>query len=498
MSAARAYRRFAWCCCFAIIAAALVSAGHSNHTGWPMWGGAPSRNLVAFEAKNLPETWNTDTGENILWSAELGRTSYGNPVVGGGRVVVGTNNENPRDPAIRDDRGVVMCFDLKDGRFLWQDTYPKLPAGSAQDWPLQGICSSPAIDGDRVYYLNNRAQLVCSDLNGFHDGENDGPVTDEIETGQHAADICWRYDLMAELGVTPCFMAASNPLVVDDRVFVVTSNGVNPDTGKLWQPQAPSFVAIDKRTGQLLWQAGFQPPGQGLVQMHDILEGQWGSPSYGTVTSSGGTKRAQVIFPGGDGFIYALEPASGELIWKCNCNPPGVKWLPGGRGNMNYPIASPVLVDNTVYIAIGQDPEHGGGEGNLLAIDATGQGDVSATHIRWQRSGKDFGRSISTCAVYDGIVYAAELDGFLYAIDANTGEELWQHDMLAAVWGSPLVADGRVYLADEDGEAAILRVGRTLELLAEIAMPDAMYGTPVAVGDRLILSTRSELYLIGQ
>lgn len=479
----------AWC---------VVGVGslRAQSAEWPQWGGTPSRNLVAPAGANPPTTWDAEAGEHIVWSAELGGTTYGNPTTAEGKVVVGTNNENPREPQANGDRGVVMCFALDDGRFLWQDSYPKLAAGQAQDWPLQGICSSPAIAGGRVYYLNNRAQIVCADLDGFHDDQNDGPLTDESTTSGTAADICWRYDLMAELGVTPCFMASSNPLVVGDRLFVVTSNGINPDTGKLWNTDAPSFVALDRNSGELLWQAGFQKPTAKPGAMETILEGQWGSPAFGSIARPDGSREV-VLFPGGDGFLYALDPATGAEIWRCDCNPPGTKWAPAGRGNKNYLIATPVLVENVAYVALGQDPEHGGGPGNLLAIDATGSGDVTATHIRWQLSGKAFGRSISTCAVSEGIVYAAEVDGFLHAIDATTGKELWQHDVLAAIWGSPLVAGGKVFLADEDGEVSILRAGRTLEVLAEIAMPDAMYGTTVPLGDRLLMTTRSRLYLIG-
>jgi outer membrane protein assembly factor BamB len=477
-------------------ASAEVFAAEKSTADWPTWGGSPSRNMVNPQAAGLATTWDCNAGTNIKWSAQLGRTSYGNPTLANGRIVVGTNNENPRDPHIQGDCGVLMCFNAADGGFLWQDAYEKLPDGRSQDWPLQGLCSSPAIDADRVYYLNNRAQLVCADLHGFHDDENDGPFQGEERASSHSADIVWRRDFMAELGVRPRFMASSNPLVVEDRVFVLTSNGAPPEAETIAHDRAASIVAVDKTTGELLWQQGFQRSGgQHQVRMQPILEGQWASAAYGTVTLADGRTQAQLYFPGGDGYLYALDPEDGALVWKCDCNPPGSQWS-GGRGDKNYLVATPVAVGNRVYIATGQDPEHGSGPGSLLAIDASGRGDITATHVRWRRGGKEFGRSISTIAVWEGIVYAAELDGFLHALDAATGEELWQHDMLAAVWGSPLVADGKVYLADEDGDVAVFAVGREKKLLAENHMTDAIYGTPIAAGGVLYMMTRGELVAI--
>jgi outer membrane protein assembly factor BamB len=467
-------------------------------TDWPTWGGSPARNMVAPHAARPPIRWDCEAGTNIKWSVRLGGTTYGNPVVSAGRILVGTNNENPRDPAVQGDRGVVMCFSAADGRFLWQDTYVKLPTGQRQDWPLQGICSSPAVAGDCVYYLNNRAQVVCADLEGFHDGQNDGPFQDEEQKSLQSADILWRYDLIAELGVSPRFMAASSPLVVGDRVFVVTSNGVNPESNRLDNPRAPSFVALDGQTGQLLWQQGFAVPPDGLanaLKMDPIMEGQWGSPGYAVITGDG-QRDEQVYFPGGDGFLYGLRPADGTMLWKCDCNRPGVRWLEGGRGDKGYLLATPVAAEGRVYIAVGHNPEHGGGPGNLVAIDASGRGDVTTTHIRWHRGGKEFGRSISTVAVHQSIVYAADLDGILHALDAASGKELWEHDMLSAVWGSPLVANGMVYLADEDGDVVVLAAGPKLNVLAENRLPDAVYGTPVAVGKTLYVTTRSGLFAI--
>ena len=88
--------------------------------------------------------------------------AYGNPVVAGGKVFVGTNNQANRQPKAKGDKGVVMCFREKDGVFLWQLTHNKLQAGRVNDWPQQGICSSPCVEGKRLYYVNNRCELVCA------------------------------------------------------------------------------------------------------------------------------------------------------------------------------------------------------------------------------------------------------------------------------------------------------------------------------------------------
>lgn len=474
------------------LAAEKVKAPASAATDWPMWGGSPSRNLIAPKA-TPPATWDVEEGTNIRWSAELGGAAYGNPILADGRLFVGTNNEHPRDPAIKGDRGVLMCFAAADGKFLWQDVYEKLAAGDSQDWQLIGIGSSPAVAGERVYYVNNRGQVVCADVDGFGDGENEGPITDESAAGPHDADIVWRFDMLAELGVVPRYLSTSNPLVVDGRLYVVTSNGVDADSGELKTPDAPSFLALDAVTGKLLWQEGSVSGPQHKVHVSAILDGQWGSPCW--VPASAG-RAAQVCFPGGDGWLYALDPATGALVWKFDCNLPGSVWKAGGRGDRNYLLCTPVAVDGVVYAATGVDPQHGSGPGQLVAVDASGSGDVTATHARWRLGGKLFGRSISSVAVYDGIVYAAELAGFLHAIDAASGNELWQQDTLAEVWGSPLVAAGRVYLGDADGKLTVLKAGRTLEVLAENQFGESIYGTPLAVGNTLYVGTQTKLRAI--
>ena len=110
---------------------------------WPMWGGTADRNMVS-NMKGLPLDWDVKTKKNVKWVADLGSQTYGNVVVAGGMVFVGTNNEGLRDPKQPGDRGVLMAFKEDTGEFLWQQTHEKLSSGRSNDWPYQGVASSPA------------------------------------------------------------------------------------------------------------------------------------------------------------------------------------------------------------------------------------------------------------------------------------------------------------------------------------------------------------------
>ncbi len=199
-----------------------------------------------------------------------------------------------------------------------------------------------------------------------------------------------------------------------------------------------------------------------------------------------------MVFAGGDGWLYSFEPETGEQIWKFDANPKESEWKQG-RGDRNNIIATPVLHEGIVYIAVGQDPEHGEGVGHLWAIRADGSGDVTETHVEWHHP---FRRTISTVAIHDGILYAPNFSGFFHALDLATGELLWEHDMLAAVWGSPYVVDGKVMLGDEDGDLSVLKAGREMEVLSEINFGNVIYSTPIAANGTLYIMTRSHLYAI--
>jgi len=132
--------------------------------------------------------------------------------------------------------------------------------------------------------------------------------------------------------------------------------------------------------------------------------------------------------------------------------------------------------------------------GHLYAIDATKRGDITKTGMTWHYG--DIRRSISTGAIHEGLLYYADFSGFLHCLDVKTGKPYWKHDMLAAVWGSPLVADGKVYLGDEDGDVVVLQAGKEKKVLAENNLGSSVYATPVPANGVLFIANRNQLYAL--
>jgi outer membrane protein assembly factor BamB len=461
----------------ALVAGALVTAGDPGSGDWPMWGGSPDRNMVS-PMKNAPASFDLATKRNIRWIATLGSQSYGNPVVAGGKVFVGTNNESLRDPKQPGDRGVLMAFDEKTGAFLWQDTHEKLAAGRVNDWPFQGVASSPMVEGDRLYYVSNRAEVVCLDTEGFRDKENDGPYKEEKLTGDENADTVWKLDMMDELGVFPHNLANSSPVAYGDLLFVMTANGHDESHVNIPSPRAPALIALNKKTGKMVWEDNSVG--------EKILHGQWSSPAVAKIGDV-----VQVVSAQGDGWVRGYEAETGKKLWEFDTNPKDSVW-PKTR---NEVISTPIVYENKVYIANGQDPEHGEGVGHLYCIDATKRGDITQSGLVWHYG--DIRRSISTGALYDGILYYADFSGFLHALDAATGKLHWKHDMLAALWSSPYVVDGKVYLGDEDGDLTILKADKVKEKIFEGNLGSSVYGSVVAANGALLIANRNQLISIG-
>jgi outer membrane protein assembly factor BamB len=481
------FRRRALPMLIVLLAAALLITGHRPLTtalasdaggDWPMWGGTPDRNMVS-NMKGLPTSWDVKAKKNVKWVAALGSQTYGNPVVAGGQIYVGTNNEGVRDPKVTGDKGILMAFRESDGEFMWQAVSDKLAAGRVNDWPYQGVCSSPLVEGNRLYYVTNRAELVALDTQGFRDGKNEGPYVDEKLKGEKDADVVWKFDMMEEVGSLPHNMANSSPVSFGDLIYVSTSNGQDESHVNIPSPKAPAIIAVNKNTGKLVWEDN--------SVFDKILHGQWSSPTVGKI---GGVD--MVVHAQGDGWIRGYEALTGKKLWEFDTNPKDSVW-PKTRNEL---ISTPVIYQDRVYIANGQDPEHGEGVGHMYCIDATKRGDITTTGMVWHYD--KIRRSISTPAIKDGIVYEADFSGFLHALDAKTGQVYWTHDLFAAVWGSPILIDGKLYIGDEDGDVLILQEGKTKKVISEINMGSSVYSTPVPANGVLYISNRNQLYALAE
>lgn len=712
-----------------IVLVALVScsiSGHSSGQPWQfrgaMWGGSPHRNNVAF-GKGMVTDWDygamdrktgiwlPEGSRNILWTSPIGSQSYSTPVVARERVFVGSNNGHgylPRFPSAV-DLGCMLSFRESTGEFLWQYSSQKLASGRVNDWPLQGIPSTPCVEADRMWFVDNRGRVVCLDTDGFEDHEDDGPtkgvwgvlftskldlvdsltgwqvpyvlvsslddldskvVSDRlrrdgegvwtisrrfgrewakmyrvvpsakyidvfqgntvlVESGEperpfrrinrfpfaglengkisptlgqllirqkvrvsgrsplmptadrntwlveyvadgvkrlcrlkiangslevavavadlkREADVVWRYDMMKELGVFQHNLATCSPAVWGDVVFVCTSNGVDEAHQEMPSPRSPSFIALDKRTGELLWHDN--SPGD------RVMHGQWASPAIGVFDGV-----PQVIFPGGDGWVYSFradkwnpETKKPILLWKFDGNLKDAKWVLGGRGTRNNIISFPVIHEGRVYITMGQDPEHGEGQGRLWCIDPTRRGDVSAQLLtdveknppgrrevfagmpaerivdnpnsavlwKYDKVGKDlnqqFHRTLASPVISNKVLVVPDISGFIHCLDATTGKVHWTADVFAACWASGLIVDDKVYVGTEDGEVVIFPLTADPKLaikrdrlangdfathgepLHSVVLNSSIYSTPSTSKNVFFIATRQRLYAIGK
>ena len=393
--------------------------------------------------------------------------------------------------------------------------------------------AAPLVEGKRLWVVTNRCEVVCLDTEGFADGRNDGPYTAEPSTQRDEADIVWLFDMIKELGVRPRNMSSCSVTAVGDLLLVNTANGVDESQKRLLAPEAPSFIALDKRTGKLVW-ADNSPN-------DNILDGQWSSPAAAVL---GG--EPQAIFAGGDGWIYSFRtaPSAGgkpTLLWKFDCNAKTSVWKSDGSGDRNNVIATPMIYGGRVYVATGADPEYGEGPGCLWCIDPTRRGDVSPEIVVdqggksvpprrlraidraagetarpnpnsaavWRYVGFDANgdgkldfeetmhRTISMATIKDGLLVIPDIAGLLHCLDVKTGKPHWTYDLKSQIWGSPCLVEDKIYVGDQDGDVLVFQLASKLKLLATNAMQGAVYSTPVVADDVLYISTSTHLIAIG-
>jgi len=490
--------------CWIILAARLPAFAADQ----PQWGQKFSRNMVSDE-KNLPDSFDPASGKNIRWVADLGSQSYSTPIVAGGKVLIGTNNDQPRDPKHQGDRGVLMCFDEKDGRLAWQLVVPKMEDDPYLDWPKAGMASAVTVEGNRVYTLTNRGEVVCLDLHGMADG-NDGPFTDEarhmtprgqqlLTPGPTDADIIWICDLVKEAGVHIHDQVEGSVLIDGGLLYVNSCNGVDNTHRRIRSPDAPSLVVLDKRTGRIVAQdAEHIGP--------NIFHCTWSSPSLGMVND-----RRTIFFGGDDGVCYAFDalesvPSGDQVlnlkrIWKFDCDPAAPKqdihrYLSNRRFGPSVILGMPVFDNGRVYVTAGGDLWWGKHQAWLKCIDPAGTGDITRTGEIWSYPLSK--ESCCTPAIYQGLIFAADCGGMIHCLDAATGKPYWTYKADGACWASPMIADGKLYIGTRGGEFDVLAASREKHVISSVETGEPISATVIAANGTLYVATMTHLYAVAR
>lgn len=417
--------------------------------------------------------------------------TFCDPVVANGLVWIGANNTTPRDPELKREAAVLMCFRESDGKFLYQYVVPAKP-GSLFPVSRLGFNGSPMIEGQRLWLTTLAGGVECLDLAPLR---ADGSAPKSV----------WNIDLPEEFGVLPHYPYMSDGRTCSigasykNRIYVITGNGTGPGYSDVPSPHSPSLICLDKDTGKAFWEDA--SPGSG------IISGQWGSPLVMEID-----RRAQVVAPQGDGWVRSFDALTGELIWKCDVNLKSVT----NRWTKNHFMNAPVFHEDRIYIGGGRSLEDSFGPGRLFCIDPTRKGDLSLelgdgpgkgrsnpnSGVVWSLA--EFQRTRSLVAVHGGLAIAVDFSGNIYCLDARTGRKFWQHDSPAQIFGSPLIVDGKIYITNQDGDVLIFALARDKQLIArnhisasgQFELP--IYSSPIFANGTLYIVNQEMLYAIQQ
>lgn len=432
--------------CYILLCVILACGTNVVHAGeWPTWRG-PNQDGTSPET-SLVSTWSAE-GENLLWKAEfIGRST---PIVMNGRVyVIGRVGQD----ITQQER--VACFDAKTGELLWNhqfNVFHTTISFNRVGW------ASPAgdVETGNVYIHGVQGLFFCLD--------RDGKIT-------------WSRSLTEEYGrISGYGGRIHTPIIAGELVVISYLNSS-------WGEQAATrhrYFAFDKRTGELVWVA--TPGGRPL------------DTTYSTPVVAEMDGQSYIIGGNADGSIYAMKQANGERVWGFQLSLRGIN--------------TSVVVDaigKKVYASHGEENIDNTAMGRVVCIDATGTGDVTQTHEVWRYDGVNFG--YASPALHDGRLYIADNSANLHCFNAATGELHWEHSIGTVGKGSPVWADGKLYVTEVNGKFHILQPGddacETLSIQQLNRAEDAehyveIYGSPAIADGRIYFLTEEYLYCIGR
>jgi len=394
----------------------------------------PSLNGLSAE-KNLPVRWSKT--ENVTWKVDLPAWSGSTPVVWGDRIFLNV----AEDLRVRAGANLFLwCLDRNKGTVLWKGT---LGGGNHQERKQNMSTPSPVTDGRSVWVMTGTGILKAFDVNGTELWVRD------IQKDYGRFGLNWGY--------------GSSPLLHDGALFVQVLHGMRTDD--------PSYLLrIDAATGKTAWRV--ERPTQARFESPDAYT----TPAllrYGSTT--------EVVVTGGD-VVTGHDPATGKELWRAN----GLN--PSNDGSYRI-VASPVVHGDLIVAPTRERP--------MLVLKAGGRGDVTKSHVLWSFG---YGPDVPTPVTDGTYLYVINDRGIMWCLDPKTGKEIYGRQRLppATYSGSPVLADGKIYITNEDGLTVVVKAGPAFEVLAQNDFDDYTLSSPAISDGQIFIRTAKALYCIGK
>lgn len=414
---------------------AMLPPASNPEGSWPSFRG-PLASGVA-DGQRLPDRWDPEAGEGVLWKTPIPGLAHSSPVIWGDRIFVTSALSSRPDatfkPGLYGDgdasedrsahRWMLYALDKHTGRTLWERVVAEGEPRNRRHIKSTYASASPATDGRIVVAWFGSEGVFAYDMQG---------------TLRWSVDI-GRVDMGAYDIPTYEWGPASSPIIWKDLVIL------QADT------QADSFLlALDAATGKTVWKTE-----------RDELP-SWGTPTV-VMTAAG-----PELVTNASNYVRGYDPATGRELWRL-----------GGSSKITAP--TPVFDDGLLVIASGRAPER-----PIFAVRPGARGDITPSkghvdgpHLAWSKTGR--GSYMPTPLVYRGLVYVLANNGVFDAYELQTGKEVYRQRLPLVGSGfsaSPVAADGKIYLSNEDGEMLVIEAGRQFRHVATNSMSEPLMATP--------------------
>ncbi len=450
----------------AATAAHAQNGARKGNGNWPAFRGEHAAGVA--DGQNLPEAWDAEKGTAIKWKTRIPGLAHSSPIVWGDKVFVTTAVSSKPDASFKrglygdgdasEDRSVhqwkVYCLDKKSGKVLWEQIAYQGEPKEKRHIKSTYASSTPVTDGRYVVAFFGSQGVYAYDMKGKLAWKRD---LGRINLGAYnAPDYEWG--------------TASSPTIYKDLVILQVDTSDKDDY----------LLALNLKTGEVAWKT----PREELPS--------WGTPTiYPGPSAAGATAkgkpRAELI-TNASNFIRGYDPMTGKELWRL-----------GGSSQITAP--TPVFDGDMILVASGRRPE-----APIFVIRAGASGDItlkpeqtSSEHIVWTR--QRAGSYMPTPLIYNGLVYVLRNQGIFSSYDLKTGDMKYEERIPhqgSGFSGSPVAADGKIYLPSEDGDIFIVKAGEKFELLGKGAVGQPLMATPAISGGLLLVRGEKDLFAIGR